>query len=236
LLSATPGWAQQASPASIVGDTIVVTAQQREQRLIDVPITVNAFDAEEIADRRINNLQDLSFAVPEMINVVTGMAQNRVMLRGVGEGGGNFPLVSIYLDDVAASGPLRGPLDIRPLDVERIEVLNGPQGTLYGQESVGGVVRFLTANPVIGQNSLMASADVPSASKLHFALPPLMKMLAAGLMRPQLVAATSMTDGCTRFGSKACSISRAVCNSSRWFKSTATMSVRSTMVKTPTAI
>jgi outer membrane receptor protein involved in Fe transport len=160
LLSAAPAWAQNAQSDPIVSETIIVTAQQREQRLIDVPISVNALDAEEIADRRINNLQDLSFAVPEMINVVTGMAQNRVMLRGVGEGGGNFPLVSIYLDDVAASGPLRGPLDIRPLDVERVEVLNGPQGTLYGQESVGGVVRFLTANPVIGQNSLAASADV----------------------------------------------------------------------------
>lgn len=141
-------------------DEVIVTAQHREQRLIDVPITINTLGSEELARRGVSNIQDLSFAVPGMINVVTGMAQNRVMLRGIGEGGGNFPLVGIYLDEVAASGPLRGPLDLRPLDVERIEVLNGPQGTLYGQESVGGTVRFVTRNPVIGETNLMASADL----------------------------------------------------------------------------
>lgn len=158
---ASSGQSVAASPnGSTDQSTIVVTAQQREQRQIDVPISVNALDEEEIALRGIGDLQDLSFAVPGMITVVTGMAQNRVMLRGVGEGGGNFPLVGVYLDEVAASGPLRGPLDIRPLDVERIEVLNGPQGTLYGQESVGGTVRFLTNDAVIGSASLSASADL----------------------------------------------------------------------------
>jgi outer membrane receptor protein involved in Fe transport len=140
-------------------EEVIVTAQYREERLIEVPITINLLGTEELARRGITNLQDLSFAVPEMITVVTGMAQNRVMLRGIGEGGGNFPLVGVYLDEVAASGPLRGPLDIRPLDVERIEVLNGPQGTLYGQESVGGTVRFVTGRPVLGADSLSASAE-----------------------------------------------------------------------------
>lgn len=148
-----------AQTAAADDDVVVVTAQYREQQQIDVPITINTLSAEEIAERGITTLQDLSYAVPDMITVVTGMAQNRVMLRGIGEGGGNFPLVGIYLDDVAVDGPLRGPLDIRPLDVERIEVLHGPQGTLYGQGSVGGTVRFLTQNPVLGETSLTAVAD-----------------------------------------------------------------------------
>lgn len=143
-----------------VRDTVVVTAQQREETLVDVPITITVLDADEISRRGVTDLQNLSYAVPEMITVVTGMAQNRVMLRGIGEGGGNFPLVGIYLDNVAVDGPLRGPVDIRPLDVERVEVLHGPQGTLYGQGSVGGTVRFLTQAPVIGETSLTASADV----------------------------------------------------------------------------
>lgn len=141
---------------------IVVTAQQRKQREIDVPITINTLSADEIASRGIKDLQSLSFAVPGMTTVVTGMAQNRVMLRGIGEGagGGNFPLVGIRQDEVAVDGPLRGGLDVRPLDIERIEVLNGPQGTLYGQGAMGGTVRFLTQNPVIGQTSMTATADV----------------------------------------------------------------------------
>lgn len=141
-------------------DDIVVTAQQREERLVDVPILIDRLDSAEVEKRRIATFQQLSFAVPELINVVTGMAQNRMMLRGIGDGGGNFPQVGIYLDEVAADGTLGRPLDFRALDVERVEVLHGPQGTLYGQGSLGGTVRFLTRSPVIGETSLKASADI----------------------------------------------------------------------------
>lgn len=141
---------------------MIVTAQQRKQREIDVPITINTLNSDEIASRGITDLQSLSFAVPGMTTVITGMAQNRVMLRGIGEGagGGQFPLVGIRQDEVAVDGPLRGGLDVRPLDIERVEVLNGPQGTLYGQGAMGGTVRFLTHNPVIGETSMTATADV----------------------------------------------------------------------------
>jgi outer membrane receptor protein involved in Fe transport len=153
--------AAKAADTVVLGE-VVVTAQQRKQREIDVPITINTLSADEIADRGIIDLQSLSFAVPGMTAVVTGMAQNRVMLRGIGEGagGGNFPLAGVRLDEVAVDGPLRGGLDVRPLDVERVEVLNGPQGTLYGQGAMGGTVRFLTHNPVIGETSMTAAADV----------------------------------------------------------------------------
>ncbi|MGC6328927.1 TonB-dependent receptor [Rhizorhabdus sp. FW153] len=163
LLAAMPmqlAHAQQAAESIADPGEIVVTAQQREERLIDVPITINTIDGAELKQRRITTLQELSFAVPELINVVTGMAQNRAMLRGVGDGGGNFPQVGIYLDNIAADGPLGRPLDLRVLDVERIEVLNGPQGTLYGQGSLGGTVRFLTRAPIIGETSLSADAEL----------------------------------------------------------------------------
>lgn len=151
--------ADQAVPSATV-DTIVVTAQQREERLLDVPILINRLDADEVAKRRVTTFQELSFSVPELVNVVTGMAQNRLMLRGIGDGGGNFPQVGIYLDEVAADSTLGRPLDFRALDVDRVEVLNGPQGTLYGQGSLGGTVRFLTRNPVIGETGLTANTDV----------------------------------------------------------------------------
>ncbi len=156
----TPTAAKAADPVEL--GEIVVTAQQRKQREIDVPITINTLSADEIANRGITDLQSLSLAVPGMTTVVTGMAQNRVMLRGIGEGagGGNFPLAGVRLDEVAVDGPLRGGLDVRPLDIQRVEVLNGPQGTLYGQGAMGGTVRFLTHNPVIGKTSMTAAADV----------------------------------------------------------------------------
>lgn len=150
---------------TILMDAITVTAQQRKQREIDVPISITTIGSEEIANRGITDLQSLSYAVPEMNVVVTGMAQNRIMLRGIGEGagGGQLPLVGVRLDEVAVDGPLRGGLDVRPLDVERVEVLNGPQGTLYGQGAMGGTVRFLTHDPVIGKTGMTASADVSSS-------------------------------------------------------------------------
>lgn len=140
--------------------TVVVTAQQREQRLLDVPIFINTLNAEELDKRGITNLLNPSYAVPELITVVTGMAQNRVMLRGLGDNGGNFPLVGLYLDEVSVDGPISRPMDIRAMDLARVEVLNGPQGTLYGQGSMGGTVRFLTRNPVLGESSHSVAADL----------------------------------------------------------------------------
>ncbi|MBW7901424.1 MAG: TonB-dependent receptor [Rhodocyclaceae bacterium] len=160
-LRAPPGGRDGEPHGHLLG-AITVTAQQRKQREIDVPIAINTLRADEIESRGITDLQSLALAVPGMTAVVTGMAQNRVMLRGIGEGagGGNLPLVGIQLDDVAIDGPLRGGLDVRPLDVERVEVLNGPQGTLYGQGSMGGTVRFLTRDPIVGKTSLTTTADV----------------------------------------------------------------------------
>ncbi|MBY8824151.1 TonB-dependent receptor domain-containing protein [Sphingomonas colocasiae] len=144
-----------------LGDSeIVVTAQQREQRSIEVPITINAFGATELKQRGINNLQDLSYSVPEM-NVFSAMlGQSQVVLRGISPSGGNLPLVGVYQDEVAVDGPNGQQLDLRPLDVKRVEVLNGPQGTLYGQGSAGGTIRFVTNDPVIGRTSLTTSAEL----------------------------------------------------------------------------
>lgn len=151
--------AQPSAPASTL-QTVVVTAQQREQRQMDVPIFMNTLNADEIGRRGITDLLNLSYAVPGMITVVTGMAQNRVMLRGLGDNGGNFPLVGLYLDEVSVDGPISRPIDIRAMDLARAEVLNGPQGTLYGQGSMGGTVRFLTRNPVLGETSHSAAAGL----------------------------------------------------------------------------
>jgi iron complex outermembrane recepter protein len=153
-------------PDVVRGEGIVVTAQKREERLIDVPISIVALDAEDLRKRNITNIDDLPAAVPGMAVVGSGGFQRRIMLRGVSNTFGNTlgsaSLIGVYLDEAALTpnGPA-SEFDLRTYDLERIEVLRGPQGTLYGANSVGGTIRFITANPLL--NRFAAKADVAAS-------------------------------------------------------------------------
>lgn len=129
-------------------DVIVVTAQRREQALTEVPMSVVAIDSVELRDRGVTNLVDLGFAVPGLAVQSNGGNTTRLTVRGVGNSAGfSAPLVGLYLDDVSVSGNPAYTLDLRPYDLERVEVLRGPQGTLFGDGSVGGTIRFITNRP-----------------------------------------------------------------------------------------
>jgi iron complex outermembrane recepter protein len=145
--------ASTASPAaapSFAGaelEEIVVTAQKREERLIDVPMAITAITGVEIERRGVSSLQDLQYSVPGLSLVQSGPGQERIQIRGVSTTNG-LPTVGQYLDEMPISidDNTQG-LDLRLIDMERIEVLRGPQGTLYGEGSMGGTIRYLTANP-----------------------------------------------------------------------------------------
>lgn len=145
---AAPAAQDGQAPAS---NDIVVTAQRRAQRLIDVPISITAISGEELESARINNAQDLSFAVPSMSVNEIGGGRQIISIRGLGSERGTSSLTGVYLDEVPLSGLQDGfiatYIDVRPLDLERAEVLKGPQGTLFGEGSVGGTVRFVTRDP-----------------------------------------------------------------------------------------
>jgi len=128
-------------------DVIVVTAQKRQERLLDVPMAITAVTGGEIERRNASSLQDLQFSVPGLSMVQTGPGQERLQLRGVTTSNG-LPTVGQYLDEMPVSidDNTQG-LDLRLIDMERVEVLRGPQGTLYGEGSMGGTIRYLTANP-----------------------------------------------------------------------------------------
>lgn len=131
------------------GNTIVVTAFKRTQDIRDVPIAIQAITAEELEQRGITSISDLQYAVPGLTMREDGPGTNTIFLRGIANQYGNGAVVGQYLDEVPATLTAFNQLDIRAHDLERIEVLKGPQGTLYGQGSVAGTVRYITKKPVL---------------------------------------------------------------------------------------
>lgn len=133
----------------LVIEEVIVTAQKREQSIQDVPIAVSAFDQEFLNDAGIDDVLELQFFVPGLTiyNNQSG-AQTNFNIRGVGTAGNSLSLessVGIYVDGVYRSRQSSGIGDI--VDVERVEVLKGPQGTLFGKNTASGAVQFLTAKP-----------------------------------------------------------------------------------------
>ena len=129
-------------------EEIVVTAQKREQRLSDVPMTITAVTGEQLARQGITSPNQLERVVPGFSVSQSTFGTPLYTLRGVGfidSSIGSSPAVAIYMDQVPVpySVEARGTV----FDLERVEVLNGPQGTLFGQNSTGGAINFIAAKP-----------------------------------------------------------------------------------------
>lgn len=128
--------------------TVVVTAQKREEAITDVPMSLQAFGGELLEDTGLRDINDIIRTIPgasEGFSASEGQKQYQV--RGVSTPAGDST-VGYYIDDAAFSIPNNqyAPL-ARTFDVDRVEVIRGPQGTLYGQGSMGGTIRFITADP-----------------------------------------------------------------------------------------
>ncbi len=135
---------------SRVIEEVVVTATRREQSLQDVPMAISAFTGQQLAELQADNLDSLQGAVPNL-NLVQGRGSNssvNAFIRGVGQPDAlqTFdPAVGVYVDDVYMAR-IQGAL-FKLYDIERIEVLRGPQGTLYGKNTPGGAIRLITRTP-----------------------------------------------------------------------------------------
>ena len=142
-----PVMAQEEAASAESGDEIIVTARRREENLLDVPIAVSAFSGEALELRGALDLTDIGNITPNT-TLETSRGSNSTLsafIRGIGQQdpvSGFEPGVGIYLDDVYLNRPQAAVLDI--YDVERIEVLRGPQGTLYGRNTIGGAVKYVT--------------------------------------------------------------------------------------------
>jgi len=126
---------------------VVVTAQRREQSQLDVPLSVSAFDGELLADLGVDDLTEVAKVSPNVTLEVSRGTNSTLsaFIRGVGQQdpvAGFEAGVGIYIDDVYLNRPQSAVLDV--FDVERIEVLRGPQGTLYGRNTIGGAVKYVT--------------------------------------------------------------------------------------------
>lgn len=165
-----PALAQDGSGDRDGLDVIIVTAQKREQSLQDVPIAVTALTGTALAANRVTTVQDLSGLAPGVIVSQTAGTSRTpsFTMRGVVSTGvvaGSDKQVSIYLDGVYISSP-RGAIFDLP-DVERIEVLRGPQGTLFGRNATAGAVSVATRNPT-GEVGVKASASVGNYGHYRF--------------------------------------------------------------------
>lgn len=148
--------AAQAQVAEV--DTIVVTAQKREQSLLDVPISVTAMTGEKLDMMGADEFADYAASVPGLGFSSVGTFGNRgsrqINLRGISSNVGSAT-VGFYINET----PLRF-VDPRVVDLERIEVLRGPQGTLYGAGAMGGAIRVITAEPNLTDFSGKAAGTV----------------------------------------------------------------------------
>jgi iron complex outermembrane receptor protein len=149
-----------------VGD-IVVTAQKRSQNLRDVPSSITALSGKDLADQHIVTADDLARAVPGLSfspnsggSVGVGVGSGSLTIRGVGSSVG-ASTVGLYVDDVPITQMTQAGLFSPTIfDLNRVEVLRGPQGTLYGASSEGGTVRYITNQPDLNAFGGYVSANI----------------------------------------------------------------------------
>lgn len=162
ILGSTSGGLAQAATATDTADTssdtiqeITVTAQRRVENIQDVPITVQALTGETLKQLNVTTFDDFVKFVPNVTTANLGPGQSSIFMRGLSVGvtgqqgtgtTGPIPNVAVYLDDQSAALPGRN-LDVYAADMERIEVLEGPQGTLFGSGAEAGVLRYITNKP-----------------------------------------------------------------------------------------
>jgi len=166
LAVATPAWAQteqdetaqaanQAAEAD-QGDVIIVTATKRASTVQDVPFSINAQTQEDIQRANASTIEDISRNVAGLAVQNLGPGQSQVSVRGVSAGQivrdqpGVKEQVGVYLDESVISLSLFTP-DLDLFDLNRVETLRGPQGTLFGSGSVGGTIRYITNQPRLGR-------------------------------------------------------------------------------------
>lgn len=163
LLAATGAWAQDNTDAVKALDEIIITAQKQEQSLQEVPISVRALSNEMLERIAADSLDEIVRQVPSLSMTDLSRGGNNVQIRGLGSNVANVGTVAIYNDGVISAGRIQSSgtfseQDSALYDVERVEVLRGPQGTLYGEGSFGGTINIISKAPAADQFDASFSA------------------------------------------------------------------------------
>ena len=167
--TALPALAQDQGGSAI--EEIVVTAQKREESLQDTPISIAAFSARDLENKGISGLTDLRAQVPnlQLTPFPNNAATTQIFMRGVGladdqitQDGG----VAVYMDGVYVARSQGLAMEVA--DLERIEVLRGPQGTLYGRNATGGAINFITRKPDLGDFGFKGQVTIGNYDNRRF--------------------------------------------------------------------
>lgn len=129
-------------------EEVIVTAERRSESLQDVPMSVTVFSGDQISDAGISSLADISLQTPNLNLTTFNIAEPQIFLRGIGttnDSAASDPAVAIFVDEVYLGRPGGASTDL--YDLERIEVLRGPQGTLYGKNVAGGAINIFSKRP-----------------------------------------------------------------------------------------
>lgn len=151
-------------------NAIVITAEKRSQRVLDVPQSVSVISGESLDQSHAQRLSDYLTRIPSANVVESQAGQSRIVLRGINAGGVGST-VAVYVDETpfgSATSLANGAVlaaDIDPFDLARVEVLRGPQGTLYGANSLGGLVKYVTVAPDTRNLAGAAEAGIEDVSK-----------------------------------------------------------------------
>ena len=169
--SAYSGYISAQSQATI--EEVVVTSRKKSESLQDVPLSVATLGEQNLEEKGINVFEDYLLQLPGVTAGGSGPGQSTIYIRGLASTtpnlttagvGGLAPNVSFYLDEQPLAYPGRN-LDVYAADVSRIEVLSGPQGTLFGASSQAGVVRMITNKPVIGESASSLEIEARSMAE-----------------------------------------------------------------------
>ncbi len=156
-------------------ETIVVTAEKREENLQNVPMNIQAFTTEKLSELHLTDFTDFAKYMPSVTYAVSGQGSNggpgfaNITMRGIvsdqnGNHSGPLPTVGVYFDEQPIT-TIGGTLDVPTFDIERVEALSGPQGTLYGASSESGTIRIISNKP--DNSGFSANYDVETNSVDH---------------------------------------------------------------------
>ncbi len=160
------GAAAQAADSHAPEGEILVTAQKREERLLDVPLSISVVSGDDLIASGAGQLTDFAGYIPGLqVDTAGSPGQSTISLRGIGPLGPSAT-VGTYLDEApvgsssvyARSAAFN--LDLMPYDIARIEVLRGPQGTLYGASSIGGLLKYVTVEPSLSRTEFKGGAEL----------------------------------------------------------------------------
>ncbi len=145
---ATPALAQAVDSASSDKvETVIVTAEKRPESLQQAPLAITALTQQTLTDMGGSDLADFANVIPGLAFENDRAGENSTTIRGISEIGGIAPSVGIYMDEIPITAVSGEQVNLKSFDVNQIEVLRGPQGTLYGEGSEGGTIRIVTNKP-----------------------------------------------------------------------------------------